>query len=200
MTSTAECLEVLILPRLGREAMARALAEVVWTVPSLVAVAVVERPPHVVAVRFFDETGYPAEVDLEAAARTLSSGGFAVGLACIAPVADQRRWESWQAGERVEILGVEDETWVPRDEDGFPDFEVEPVRFGEGVPDGWRRLRSCLDLGMERLFSCRFLPVARQFERLRAGEPVDARAFVLVSDGRPMHPPAEIAWQDLYRT
>ena len=199
MTSSAERLEVLVVPRRGRLVMSRALGECEWNQPSVVAVAVVERPPHVVAVRFFDGTGHPVRVDLSAAARTLSAGGHAVGLAVIDPVADERHWESWQDGERVEVLGVEDETFVPHDAEGFPDFEVAPVRLADGVPDGWRRLRSCLDLGMERQFSCRFLPVARQFERLAAGEPVDARAFVLMAEGRPVRPPAEISLRDLYR-
>ena len=88
---------------------------------------------------------------------------------------------------------------MPYDDEGFPSLEVPPRRAAEGIPEGWRRLRSALDIGMQRLVSCRFTPVAHALERLRHNEEVNARAYALVVGGRALHPPAEISLVELFR-
>ena len=192
-------LEILVLPSLSSAQIARALSVVEPSVPSLVALVVPVERAGASAVRLFDEDGRPADVDLSVYAAALSQGGHAVGVATVDPVGSNRAWQLFRDGALAETFGADDELYVPHDEDGFPDLEATPVRRSEGVPDGWRPLRTCLDLGMERLVSCRFTPVTYVFEQLRGNRGVQAHAYTLATGGHALRPPQETPWQDLYR-
>lgn len=192
-------LDILVVPQTAPESLARGLAVTDLPSPSLVALVVNVPEAQSTAVRFLDPSGRPAEVDPGRFARVLSVGGHTVGVARIDPGANTRRFELYRNGAVLHVFTPEDELYVPHDEDGFPDMEVPPVRQADGVPEGWRRLRSALDLGMQRLVSCRFTPVAHAFERLARGEDLDVRAFALSVAGRALHPPQEIPWAELFR-
>lgn len=192
-------LELLVVPQSAPASLALALARVEVAVPSLVALVVAVPEARASAVQLLDDHGRPSEADPALFARVLSVGGHAVGVARIDPVANTRHWERYQDGLQAETLGSSDELYLPHDEDGFPDLEVTPVRAADGVPEGWRRLRSALDLGMMRLLSCRFTPVSHAFERLHHAEDVAARAYALVVAGRALRPPQEMAVSELFR-
>lgn len=193
-------LELIIVPSASVDAVVRALGHVRAPASSLVALLVPLEHASGTIVRFTDESGRPAAVELAPFARALSSGSQAVGVARIDGADSLRGWESWQNGALSRQLGPADELWIPLDAAGQPDLDGEMRTFPDGAPaEGWRRLRTCLDLGMERLLSCRFTPVTRALERLRAGEG-GARAFALISHGRPLQPPQELPWQQMFRT
>lgn len=193
-------IELLIVPSASPDAVARVLGRQSVQTSSLVALLIPLEHASGTIVRLLDEAGRPAAVDLAPFARSLSTGGQPVGLARIDGADAQRGWETWQDGERTRVLTVADELWIPLDAEGHPDLDGDMRSFPDGPPaSGWRRLRSCLDLGMERILSCRFTPVTRAMERLRSGEG-EARAFALVSHGHPLHPPQELPWQQMFRS
>ncbi|MCB9760717.1 MAG: hypothetical protein H6739_12820 [Alphaproteobacteria bacterium] len=193
-------LELLILPGTPADRAARALAHVPFAASSVVALAVPVPRANALAVRLLTEDGRPAPVDLAVVAAALSTQDHGVGLARLDGDAERRAWLQYRGGQQIARFTVDDELWIPLDERGQPDLDGDMRRFGDGVPEeGWRRLRSCLDLGMERFVSCRFTPITRALERLRAGEDSDARAWILVSGGRALLPPQEIGWRQLFR-
>lgn len=192
-------IDLLIVPSVSTEILARALAEVDAGVSDLLAVVMPVEEGQAVVVRLLDAHGQPSTVDLAPFARALSARGHRAGVAHIDPVGGHRGWQGFHNGTQELSFTPADEPYVPHDEDGLPDMDVAPRRLADGVPPGWRRLRSCLDLGMQRLVSCRFTPVARAVERLHAAEPGSARAFALVVGGRTLRPPQELPLQDLFR-
>ncbi len=195
----SEQLDLLIVAQTAPETVARALTRVDVPVPTLNALVVTVPEANATAVQLLDDRGRPSSADPALFARVLSVGGHAVGVARVDPVGSHRAWERWQDGALSVRLDEGDELYVPHDEDGFPDLDVPPVRARDGVPAGWRRLRSALDLGMKQMLSCRFTPVLHAFERLHHAEDVQVRAFALVVSGRALRPPQEIAWQELFR-
>lgn len=192
-------LDLLIVAQTAPDSLARALARVTAPVPTLNALIVTVPEARATAVQLLDDHGRPSEADPALFARVLSVGGHAVGVARIDPVANTRRWERYVDGAQTQVIDAEDELYVPHDEDGFPDMDAPPRRASEGVPEGWRRLRSALDLGMKGLVSCRFTPVLHAFERLHHAEDLSVRAYALVVAGRALIPPQEIGWQELFR-
>ncbi len=192
-------LDLLIVSQTAPESVARALARVEVPVSALNALVVTVPEARATVVQLLDERGRRSDLDPALYAAVLSVGGHAVGVARVDPVGNRRRWERYLDGALVERLGEEDELYVPHDEDGFPDLDVPPVRARDGVPEGWRRLRSALDLGMKGMLSCRFTPVLHAFERMHHAEDVAVRAYALVVSGRALKPPQEIAWQELFR-
>ncbi len=184
-------LDLLITPDISLETLGRALAAVPIDRPSLVALVVPLHEAQALALQLRDGDGQPAGVDLSAYASVLSRGGWPVGLAHQSPDCD--RWETWSGGERTLVLGCEDALFLPFDDEGFPDVQVAPVRAADGPPEGWRRWRSCHDLGMTALHSCRFRLVLWSVRRAIRGEG-DARALVLAEDGEILSPPQEVSW------
>lgn len=191
--------ELLVVSMTAPESLVRALARVEVTVPGLWALILAVPEARATAVQLCGEHGRPADVDPALFARVMSVGGHTVGVARIDPVANSRRWETFKDGASVEVFTADDELYVPYDDEGFPSMEVAPRRASEGVPEGWRRLRSALDLGMQRLVSCRFTPVSHALEKLHHNEDQRARAYALVVGGRALHPPAEVALVELFR-
>ena len=192
-------LELLVVPQTAPEALARGLAQAECPAPNMVALVVNVPEARATAVRFVDAQGRGLDVDPGLFARVLSVGGHEVGVARIDPQANARRFELYRNGAEIAVFTTADELYVPHDEDGFPDLDVPPVRLSDGVPEGWRRLRSALDLGMQRMVSCRFTPVSYAFERLQHAEDLDVRAYVLSVAGRALRPPQEVAWAELFR-
>lgn len=190
---------ILVVPKTPHALVARALALVPPPVADLVALVVSVDESNATAIRFYDPQGRVADVDLRPWAAALSQGGHASGLASVDASAGARDFALFRDGAEAARFTPDDETYVPHDEDGFPDLDVPPRTARDGVPPGWRRLRTCLDLGMQALVSCRFTPVARVFERLLAVEPARANAYALAVGGRALSPPQETPWQDLYR-
>ena len=195
----SESVELLVVPMSAPESLALALARVEVTVPGLWALILTVPEARATAVQLCGEHGRPADLDPALFARVMSVGGHTVGVARVDPVANHRSWQTWRDGVMVESVTPDDELYVPYDDEGFPSLEVPPRRAAEGIPEGWRRLRSALDIGMQRLVSCRFTPVAHALERLRHNEEVNARAYALVVGGRALHPPAEISLVELFR-
>jgi hypothetical protein len=195
----SERLDLLIVASTAPDTLAKALARVEVPVASLNALVVSVPEANATVVQLLDDHGRPSEVDPALFARILSVGGHGLAVARVDPSANSRRWERYLDGAQVETLGVDDELYVPHDEDGFPDLDVPPVRASDGVPEGWRRLRSALDLGMKRFLSCRFTPVLHRWERLHHAADNSVRAYALVVGGRALRPPQEIAWQELFR-
>jgi hypothetical protein len=189
-------LELLLVPRAEPQLVARALAAVPASHPELVVLVLDEAHAQVSVLRFVDGAGMALDVDLRPFAQALSAGGRSAGVARIDAAQDARSWTGWRDGAVEATLGEADELYVPHDEDGLPDLDVEPVpRARAGA--GWRRLRSCLDLGMQRLASCRFTPVAHALDAMAAGEEVPVHAFVLRRGGAAVQPPAEVPWRRL---
>ncbi len=195
----SDSVELLVVPMSAPESLALALARVEVTVPGLWALILTVPEARATAVQLTVEHGRPADLDPALFARVMSVGGHTVGVARVDPVANHRSWQTWRDGVMVESVTPDDELYVPYDDEGFPSLEVPPRRAAEGIPEGWRRLRSALDIGMQRLVSCRFTPVAHALERLRHNEEVNARAYALVVGGRALHPPAEISLVELFR-
>lgn len=183
---------VFVLPHLAPETVALAFHHAVPPVPELDllllplgeagATAAVLLPPEAVA-----------GLDLEAVARALSAGGQELGLAVGEADEEGRRWTAWRGGQELRRLGPADETWLPVDEDGFPDLDARPMRAAEGPPAGWARFRSCHDLGMTASFSCRFSPVAHVLGEVLAGGPGEALRYRLFREGRALHPPPRVS-------
>lgn len=192
-------IDLIVVPSVSTEILARALAEVKHGARELVAVILPVEEGQAVVVRLLDPHGQPSEADLAPFASALSARGHRAGVVHIDPVGGARQWQGFHDGRLEFSLGPDDEPYVPHDEDGLPDMDVPPRTPATGVPPGWRRLRSCLDLGMQRLVSCRFTPVARAVERLHAAEPAGARAFALVVGGRALRPPQEVSLMELFR-
>ncbi len=201
-TTRPEWLETLVLPTTDAARVARALDGLVAEGETLVALAAPVTSAGALALRFVDRWGHPAAMDYLAAASALSAGGEAVGLARIHPANDARAWLRFEGGAQVSAIGRAEELYLPHDDEGFPELSVAPVALAdmpEGPPAGWRRLRTCMDLGMKGLSSCRFTPVTRAFDRLSAGDGVDgARAFALIWESRRLRPAQEIPWQRLF--
>lgn len=184
-------LSVVLLPDQQLERVPRALSALGSEQSSLVVLAVPIPTAGVTAVRLLDRRGRALPDETARVAAGLSRGGRA-GLAVLDAAAGTRRWTRFVNGEQDTTLTEQDELWLPHDAQGMPDLDAEPVATRDGVPDGWRRLRSCLDLGMQGLSSCRFTPVVSALEAVRAGEPTLARAWVLREDGRALVPAAEV--------
>lgn len=195
----SDSVELLVVPMCAPEPLAVALARVEVSVPGLWALILNVHEARATVVQLCGEHGRPAELDPALFARVMSVGGHAVGVARVDPVANHRSWETWRDGALIESITPDDELYVPYDDEGFPSLDVPPRRASEGLPEGWRRLRSALDLGMQRLVSCRFTPVAHALERLHHNEDADARAYALVVGGRALHPPAPISLVELFR-
>jgi hypothetical protein len=189
-------LSVVLLPDLHVERVPRALAALGSDAPSLVVLAVPVPAAGVTAVRLLDGAGRALADETARAALGLSRGARS-GLAELDAGAGTRRWTRFVDGVRGPTLTEQDELWLPHDEQGMPDLDATPVPTRDGVPDGWRRLRSCLDLGMQGLSSCRFTPVVHALESVRAGEPAGARAWVLREGGAPLLPPAEVGMEHI---
>ncbi len=185
-------LDLLITPDISLETLGRALGAVPIERPSLVALVVPLHEAQALALQFRDGDGLPTGVDLPAYASVLSRGGWPVGLVHQGPDGD--RWETWSGGAKTLVLGGEDALFLPFDDEGFPDMQAAPVRAADGPPEGWRPWRSCLDLGMTALHSCRFRPVLWSVQRAIRGESGDARALVLAEDGEILSPPQEVSW------
>lgn len=195
----SDSVELIVVTMTSPESMARALARVEAPVANLWALVLQVPEARATAVQLIGEHGRPSDVDPALFARVISVGGHSVGVARIDAVANQRRWESYRDGALIERFGPDDELYVPYDDEGFPSMEVPPRRAAEGIPEGWRRLRSSLDLGMQRLVSCRFTPVSHALERNRHREDEHARAYALVVGGRALHPPQEVSLVELFR-
>lgn len=181
---------VLVLPHLSPDTVALALSHAVPAETDLDALLLPLEEANATAVLLVTPQGQPADVVMEEVARRLSEGDSELGL-CLGTKDDpERSWSAWRGGVVQRRLGVADETWLPVDEDGFPDLEAKPLRFDEGPPAGWGRFRSCHDLGMQASFSCRFAPVEHLLTRLGRGEEVGTLAYALTRGGRPLHPPA----------
>lgn len=193
----SEHLDLLVVAQTAPESVARALSRVEVSAATLNALVVTVPEARATVVQLLDERGRPSDIDPALYARVLSVGGHTLGVGRVDPVENNRRWERYHDGELVQSLGLDDELYVPHDEDGFPDLDVPPRR--APVPEGWRRLRSALDLGMKEMLSCRFTPVLHAFERMHHAEDVNVRAYALVVAGRALKPPQEIGWQELFR-
>lgn len=189
-------LSVVLLPDAHVERVPRALAAIGSEAPSLVVLAVPILAAGVTAVRLLDGRGRALPGETARVAAALSRGGRA-GLAELDAAAGTRRWTRFVDGVQGPTLTELDELWLPHDAQGMPDLDAEPVATRDGVPEGWRRLRSCLDLGMQGLSSCRFTPVVRALEVVRAGEDSPARAWVLREGGVALQPPAEVPLEHL---
>lgn len=185
-------LDLLITPAASLDILGRALAPVPIERPSLVALVVPLHEAQALAVQFRDGDGVPTSVDLAAYAGALSRGGWPVGLA--RQSAGGGCWETWSGGEKTLSLSSDDALYLPFDDEGFPDMQTSPLRAGERPPEGWRQWRSCQDLGMTELHSCRFRPVVWAVQRAIRGESEDARALVLAEDGEVLNPPQEVSW------
>ena len=194
----SDTLEILVFPQTPPETVARALAVVPGSGGDLSALILPVPMAAATVARFYDAHGRQAALDLTPYAAALSRGGHALGVVRIDPVGNTRRWAAWRDGAQAEVYTPDDELYVPHDEDGLPDLEAPPVRARDGVPAGYRRLRSALDLGMQKLVSCRFTPVAHAVERLGHAEAPDARAWVLRRGGRDLRPPQEQRVADLF--
>lgn len=190
---TSAARQFVLVPSTGRERPALALAGHPWGArASLVAVCVPEPHANALAMWFVDEDGAPVEVDVDAVAAWLSRGGG--GLVCVARWDGQDGlWRDYEGGRPSLALGPEDDRFQPVDDEGFPRLEVSAVRRGEAPPDGWRRVRTCLDVGMAERFSCRFGPVLHAVSLVEAGGG-GAQAWLLVREGQPLTPPAEVPW------
>lgn len=183
---------VLVLPHLAPDTVALALCHAVPADQDLDALLLPLEEANATAVMLYDPQGQPASLEMDPILRRLSEGDNELGL-CIGTVDDpQRSWTAWRAGQVVRRLSAADETWLPVDEDGFPDLESQPLRADQGPPAGWGRFRTCHDLGMQAGFSCRFSPVEHQLARLARGDEVNAIVYSLTRGGRPLHPPARI--------
>ena len=185
---------ILLLPHGAPDSIARGLAASAPARDELVAVLIPLPEANATAVLLRDLHGQPAALDLVEVATRMSSGGFEVGLADGSPDEPDRAWTSFKDG-RVELrLGPRDEPWLPMDEDGFPDLDA-PRRFlDQGIPAGHGRFRSCHDLGMTQVFSCRYGPVDWTLKRASAGEDVGAQAYLLSSGGHKSGAPMRLPW------
>lgn len=190
-------LDLIVVPRGDPPMVARALAGAAGAEPDLIALILDEDHARVSVVRFVDQGGQPIAVDLAPYARALSAAGRSAGVAHIDPTRDARSWEAWADGALSRTIGQGEELYVPLDDDGFPDLDATPQARPDGAAAGWRRLRSCLDMGMERLASCRFTPVAHALDAMAAGEGDSVHAFVLRRGGQTVLPPAEVPWRRL---
>jgi hypothetical protein len=189
-------LTVVLLQGQRVERVPRALSAIGSEAQSLVVLAVPVPSAGVTAVRLLDGRGRALPAETARVAVGLSRGGRA-GLAELDAAAGTRSWTRFVDGVQDETLTEQDELWLPHDAQGMPDLDAEPVATRDGVPDDWRRLRSCLDLGMQGLSSCRFTPVVAALEAVRAGEPTMARAWVLREGGRTVAPAAEVPLEHL---
>ncbi len=189
-------LSVVLLQGQRMERVPRALTALGSEAPSLVVLTVPVPAAGVTAVQMLDGRGRALPEETARVVVGLSRGGRA-GLAELEPAMGTRSWTRFVDGERGLTLTEQDELWLPHDAQGVPDLDSEPVATRDGVPDNWLRLRSCLDLGMQGLSSCRFTPVVAALDALRAGEPTKARAWVLREGGRTLSPAAEIPLEHL---
>ena len=193
------CREILLFPTVPLNILLRALPQVPPAHPELVAVVVPVTHSSVTAVRFYTRRGRPAEIDLAPYGLLASSGNYRAGVARINPSKSTRSWTVYLDGVQTAILTDADELYIPYTDEGMPDLDADPVRLADGVPEGWRLLRTCLDLGMNKLVSCRYTPVARELDRLRAGRSPGARAYALSSGGVPLSPPQEVPLSRLFQ-
>ena len=185
---------VLIVPNLSPETVARGLVESAPPAPSVVAVLVPLEEAGACVVVFRDIDGQPLAVDLDQVAAHMSCGGHDVGVAHGLGADEGRRWLRFHCGKVVQVVDARDELFLPLDEDGFPDLERAPMRQGDGPPAGWGRFRTCHDVGMKQVFSCRFGPVEHMLSMLQTGQDVGARAFALVNEHRRLVPPLPLSW------
>ena len=193
----SQTLDLIVVPRGDPPMVARALAGAAGAEPDLIALILDEDHARVSVVRFVDQGGQPIAVDLAPYARALSAAGRSAGVAHIDPTRDTRSWDAWADGAQTRTIGLVDELYVPFDADGMPDLDATPVARPDGAGAGWRRLRSCLDMGMELLASCRFTPVAHALDAMAMGEGDSVHAFVLRRGGQAVQPPAEVPWRRL---
>jgi len=189
--------DLLITPQVNLDILSRALSTVPVSRPSLVALVVPLHEAQAFAIQFRDGDGQPTAVDTTAYARSLSQGDWPVGLA--RQDAECDIWETWTGGEVKVRLDCSDELFLPFDEEGFPDMQEKPAIARDGVPDGWKRWRTCLDIGMTSLHSCRFRPVLWALDRAIEGELEGVRALVLAEDSEVLKPAQEVGWPDHFR-
>jgi len=185
---------VLVVPHLSPETTARGLVECAPAVDDLVAVLLPLPHANATAVLFHRRGGDVADIDVNQLACHLSLGGTEVGVALGRLTNQDRTWTSYCDGQRCLGLDINDELYLPVDEDGFPDMEQQPIAWRDHPPAAWGRFRSCHDLGMKRTFSCRFGPIQHALDQLHAGHDVGARTFAIVHDGEPLHPPRALPW------
>jgi hypothetical protein len=190
-------LEVLITPIVELRVLGRALAALPVDRQSLVALVTPLHEANALAIEFRDGDGRPTTVDMVEYAQHLSRGNRSIGYA-YSEGADQT-WETWTNGELIHQLSSADALYLPFDDEGFPDMQADPVPARDGVPEGWQLFRTCLDLGMQELHSCRFRPVLWALARADRGEMEGTRALVLSEDGQHLNPPQEVSWPLHYR-
>jgi len=189
--------ELLITPQVNPEILSRALSTVPVSRPSLVALVVPLHEAQAFAIQFRDGDGQATVVDMTAYARALSQGDWPVGLARQDDACDT--WETWTNGVISTRLDCDDALFLPFDDEGFPEMQQKPVVARDGVPEGWQSWRTCLDLGMTSLHSCRFRPVLWALGRAVSGELEGVRALVLAEDGEVLKPAQEVSWPDHFR-
>lgn len=178
-------LHLLVLPDAPPERVLRALRHAPLAGNDLVAHLTRVLEANAVVLAFADAQGQAAPLALEPIAAALSQGGEVVGLAQLDAAAGTRSWQTWTGGQRVQWLTQDDELYLPPDARGRPDLDAEPRTRAQGADAGWVLLRSCLDRGMERSFSCRFAPIAHALEQ-GGGEHT---AWVLIARGHPLAGP-----------
>ena len=175
---------LLIFAELPFVTLSRALASIPHEAPDLTAQVLPVLEAGVMALTFVGPDGAELEdLDLAPYAQALSLGGI-LGLAW--EEREGRGWETWREGLCEERLGPADELVVPLEADGSPDMDFKPTTRRELGPGRAHVVRSCLDLGMTALFSCRFGPVRLAWA---AGE--GRRALTLTRHGHTLRPPVE---------
>lgn len=177
-------MDLIIVPGLSPERIARSLGSLSIQADTVLVLFFPTEHAGATALRFVTPGGEPATVPHGDLAQTLSRGGFAVGHATTEP----ERFRLYVDGAMTADLSSDDALYVPLDADGDPDFDAEPTAVRDGGDTSGHRVRSCLDLGMDKGFSCRFGPV---LSALRAAQ---GRAYVVVRDGRALVPPAQVSW------
>ncbi len=188
--------DLIILPHAAHSSIARGLAEVVRAPGDVLALIVPVEHACATVVAFCDRHGQPVDVDIDAAGRQMSIGGYQVGVAHGSVDAPDRRWRSYDGGVEEGGFGPGDETWLPGDADGFPDLEAPRIHAAGGIPEGYVRFRTCHDLGMKQSFSCRFGPIRHALDRVAAGDELGQEAWLMVHDGKPLQHPVRAPWPD----